>query len=411
MSARHEPWLLVLGLGEEGFQGLSEALKARIAAAELVVGGARHLALLAESGIGASAAQRRVTWASPLSATIDDILLHRGRPVVVLATGDPMHFGIGVTLARHVAAEEMTVRPHLSAFTLAAARLAWPLDETACLTLHGRSFDLINAALAPGRRLLVLSHDGKTAALIARRLVALGYGESVLHVFEHMGGAKEKRLSAKAVAWHDASCADLNTIAIECHAGAGAEPLSCVPGLPDAAFQHDGQLTKREVRAATLALLAPLPGELLWDVGAGAGSIAIEWMRADRSMSAIAIEANAARQDLILRNAAALGVPHLQLVAGAAPAAFAGLAPPDAIFIGGGLDMPDLLTKAWAALKPGGRLVANAVTMEGEAALFTAQERWQGSMTRIAVQRLEPVGGFRGWKPLMPVLQWRGQKA
>ena len=393
-------WLNVIGIGEDGIEALPRALQALIERAELIVGGERHLAMAAQ------AHAEKKSWASPLSLTLDEIWSRRGKPVVVLATGDPMHFGIGVALAKRVPAEEMAVHPHISAFSLAAARMRWPLADTECLTIHGRPLDLLAGAVAPDRRLLLLSHDGTSPSEVARRLSELGYGASTLTVLEHMGGARERIYGGSAGAWSHPRAADLNTLAIECRADADARALSLAPGLPDDAFRHDGQLTKREIRAATLSALRPLPGQLLWDVGAGCGSIAIEWLRTHRSLSAIAIEADAERQGLIEQNASALGTPHLKLVKGEAPQAYGDLPEPDAIFIGGGLGDRGVAEGAWERLKQGGRLVANAVTAEGEAHLFALRSKLGGDMTRLSVARLAPVGELHGWKPLMPVTQY-----
>jgi len=393
-------WLNVIGVGEDGIEALPPALQALIERAALIVGGERHLAMAAQ------ARAEKKSWASPLSLTLDDIWSRRGKPVVVLATGDPMHFGIGVALAKRVPAEEMVVHPHISAFSLAAARMRWPLADTECLTIHGRPLDLLAGAVAPGRKLLVLSHDGSSPAEVANRLRELGYGASAVTVLEHMGGTRERIYGGLAAAWAHPRAADLNTLAVECRADADARALSLTPGLPDDAFQHDGQLTKREIRAATLSALRPLPGQLLWDVGAGCGSIAIEWLRTHRSLSAIAIEADAARQGLIEQNAGALGTPQLKLVKGEAPQAYDGLPEPDAVFIGGGLDDGGVAEGAWERLKLGGRLVANAVTAEGEAQLLALRGKLGGDMTRLSVARLAPVGDLHGWKPLMPVTQY-----
>jgi precorrin-6Y C5,15-methyltransferase (decarboxylating) len=395
------PWLTVIGIGEDGLSGLPAIHRASIAAAKLIVGGERHLAMLGETQ-----AETR-SWDSPLSRTVDAILARRGQPVVVLATGDPMHFGIGVTLAKKVDKGEIAIHPHLSAFTLAAARLAWPLAEVECLTFHGRPIELLTAAVAPRRKLMILSHDSGTPALVAARLSGLGYGASRFVVLEHMGGSKERVREAKAEDWTVHDVADLNTIAVDCVAGPHARIIHRGFGLPDEAFVHDGQLTKREIRAAALSALGPLPAELLWDIGAGCGSVAIEWLRHDRGLKAIAIERDPARAAMIRDNAAALGTPNLQLVEGAAPAGLAGLPAPDAIFIGGGAGNPGMIETAWAALKPGGRLVAHAVTMESEAALAAAFAAHGGEMSRLSVSRLTPVGPYHGWKPLMPVTQWR----
>ena len=397
--------IAVVGLGEDGLDGLGPAARALVAQAEVLVGGRRHLAL-----VGPHAAER-LLWRTPLADTIAEIKARAGKRVVVLATGDPMWFGIGVTLGRHFAPDELTILPAPSAFSLACARLGWPLAEVECLTLHGRPLELLDGWLAPGLKLLLLSNDGGTPARVAARLRAAGFGPSRMVVLGHMGGPAECAVEARAEAWPPEPSPDLNTIALELVAGAAARPLSRSPGLPDDAFRHDGQLTKREIRAVALARLAPMPGQLLWDVGAGCGSIAIEWMRAARGASAIAIERDPARAALVSANALALGVPRLEIVAGAAPDCLDGLSLPDAIFIGGGVSAPGMPARCWRALRPGGRLVANVVTVEGEAALAAAHAQFGGDLTRLAVSRAEPVGPYLGWRPLMPVTQWSATKA
>jgi precorrin-6B C5,15-methyltransferase / cobalt-precorrin-6B C5,C15-methyltransferase len=400
------PWLSVVGIGEDGLDGISGAARALVMTAELLVGGRRHLAMMPEN-----LAAERLAWDSPLAATLPKLAAWRGRRVVVLATGDPLCYGVGAMLLRSFDPAELTFLPQPSAFSLAAARLAWPLETCRILSLHGRPLDALRLHLAPGARLLILAENGETPARIAALLCEEGWEESRITVLEHMGGKAGRMLSAPAGSWQEARCADLNTVAVECRAGTKARILSHVPGLPDAAFLHDGQLTKREIRAATLAVLAPLPEQRLWDIGAGCGSIAIEWLRAAERASAIAIERSPERCALIARNAARLGVPRLEIVQGEVPQALAGLAPPDAIFIGGGLDGPDLLDRLWKILPPGGRLVANAVTLESEAVLLTwqahnatAQERGV-ELTRFAISRAEPIGRFLGWRSLMPITQ------
>jgi precorrin-6Y C5,15-methyltransferase (decarboxylating) len=345
-----------------------------------------------------------------LTATVTDIAERRGRRVVVLATGDPMWFGVGVTLARHFAPDDYEILPHVGAFSLAAARLGWAIAETDTITLHGRPLDAVTRVLAPGARVLALSEDGATPAAVAALLVRRGYGGSRLRVLEHLGGAKAAIHDGTARDWPHARCADLNTIAIECRSDPGLVALSRAPGLPDGAYETDGQLTKQHVRAATLAALAPQPAELLWDIGAGSGSIGIEWLRAGRRMHAIAVERVAARAAACRRNAATLGVPELVVIEGEAPAVLGGLKPPDAVFIGGGLTRSDLVEACWRALKPGGRLVANAVTVEGESVLFALQARLGGTLTRIAITHADPVGGYLGWRAAMPVTQLLARK-
>lgn len=399
-----KPWLSVIGLGEDGLDGVSPAARALVNAAQVLVGGKRHLAMIPDGGA------ERLGWRLPIEDTVADIVARRGKRVVVLATGDPMSYGIGVTLARHVPMQEMTVIPAPGAFSLACARLGWPLAAVATLTLHGRPLELMHLHLAPGARLLILSHDGATPAAVARRLTERGYGPSRVTVFEHMGGPAERRRDGTAASWPEARCADFNTIAVDCRAAPGTPLRSLVPGLPDAAFAHDGQITKRELRAVTLAKLAPHVGARLWDVGAGCGSVAVEWLRAAPEAAADAVERDPGRCDLIARNAAELGVPRLNVVPGTAPEALAGLPAPDAVFIGGGITAAGLVDTCWRALVPGGRLVANVVTVEGEAALAELRRRRGGALTRIAVSRAEPLGPHQGWRPLMPVTQFAAVK-
>jgi precorrin-6Y C5,15-methyltransferase (decarboxylating) len=393
------PWLTVIGIGDDGLAGLAPAVRALIESAEIIVGGARHLAMVAEGNV------ERLAWRQPFADSVAAVAARRGRRVVVLASGDPMWYGAGATMARHFPRGEMTVIPHPGAFSLAAARLGWPLAECTALSLHGRPLDTLRLHLAEGRHLLILAEDGTTPARIAGLLRDIGWGPSRLIVLEHLGGTAEAIQSATAESWTKARVADLNTIGLECRAEPGTRGLPRLAGLPDDAFAHDGQLTKREIRAATLAALAPLPGERLWDIGAGSGSIAIEWLRADDHTAAHAVERDAARVALIAANAARLGVPRLEIVHGAAPAALGGLAPPDAIFVGGGLADAALLPHLWQRLLPGGRLAANAITADGERALLDWQAVHGGHLTRLAISRAEPLGGHLGWRALAPVTQ------
>lgn len=392
-------WLTVIGLGEEGLDALSPAARTIINTAEVLVGGKRHLEMVPQCK-----AIERLTWRSPLSDTIVEISKHAGRRVTVLATGDPMWFGIGVTLARSFGRKALTVIPAPGAFSLSASRMGWPLADVQCLTVHGRPLSLIHLHMRPGARLLVLSENGQTPAAIAAALVTRGYGPSRLTVLEHMGGSNEAIRATTAEDWNDEHCADLNTIAIECQVGVGGSVLSRLAGLPDDVFEHDGQLTKREVRASTLAVLSPQPGQNLWDVGAGAGSIAIEWMRAGGC--ATAFERNPNRAALIAHNAEALGVPELSIVLGDAPGTFEDVLKPDAIFIGGGLSFPGLANACWDALECGGRIVANTVTAEGESELFRLRKIHGGALVRHAISRLEPQGKFNAWHARAPVTQW-----
>ncbi|MDE0048322.1 MAG: precorrin-6y C5,15-methyltransferase (decarboxylating) subunit CbiE [Rhodospirillales bacterium] len=392
-------WLTVIGIGEEGPDALAPAARALIEQAEVLIGGARHLAMIPDGHA------RRMTWRSPLADTMDDIRAAQGRRVVVLATGDPFCFGIGTTLRRAFPEAGMLTIPAPSAFTLARARLGWSAEEVVGVTLHGRALETIRAHLAPGQRLLVLSHDGATPAQVAAQLTAVGYGASRLTVLAHMGGSDEARVSARADGWSEARVADLNTIAVECRAEGRVKRFRGAPGLPDRAFENDGQLTKREIRVQTLSALDPRPHALLWDVGAGAGSVAIEWLLSERTANAIAVERDGERCARIARNAAALGVPRLQVQQGAAPEALERLPVPDAVFVGGGLALPGLIETCWARLAAGGVLVANAVTLAGEAVLAEWAVRHEGTLTRLAVSRARPVGSHLAWRPLMPVTQ------
>ena len=390
------PWLTVIGIGEDGFKGLGKNARHALLRASRIFGGQRHLDLLPPCIRG-----RRDTWPSPFS--IDPVLALRGEPVCVLASGDPMFFGVGASLVRQLPSDEMLILPAPSSCSLAAARMGWPLQEVVTLSVVARPIAALHAQLFSGVRLLVLSNDGHSPAAIAALLRERGFGPSRLTVLEHLGGAAERRIDGLAQAWGDPSIADLNLVAIECIAETAAPRLSRLAGLPDSAFEHDGQLTKRDVRAITLARLAPVPGELLWDVGAGSGSIGIEWMRAHPSCRALAIEADERRQALIEHNRDALGVPGLQLVRGKAPHALAGLEPPDAIFIGGGVTREGVLDTCWAQLKPGGRLVANAVTLQSEMTLMAWREQHGGELTRIHIAQAQPLGGFDTWRQALPI--------
>ena len=398
-DASMPPWLTVIGIGEDGLAGLSAIARAALEEAEIVYGGGRHreLAEIPDA--------RFRSWPSPFHEGVAALLERRGRPTVVLASGNPMWFGIGATLARTIQANEMLVLPAPSSLSLAAARLGWPLGEVEILSLHGRPVDALRAVLHPGARILALTSGAKTPGEIADLLVDEGYGESRVVVLEHLGGPAERRLEARAEAF-DEVVADLNVTAIEAVPVRDTPLRARVPGLPDDAFRHDGKLTKREIRAATLARLMPLPGALLWDVGAGSGAVAIEWMRAARGARAIGLEPHGERRAVARANAAALGTPGLELLDAGAPEGLEGLEAPDAVFLGGGLTAPGMIEAVLRALKPGGRLVANAVTLESEAVLLAAHARFGGELTRIAISRASPVGGMTGWRPLMPVTQW-----
>ncbi|MEV8635424.1 precorrin-6y C5,15-methyltransferase (decarboxylating) subunit CbiE [Streptosporangium sp. NPDC051023] len=395
----------VVGIGADGWAGLSPAARRELLAAEVLMGSARQLALVPEP------AAERVAWPSPMLPALPALLASRqGRRVCVLASGDPMFHGVGTTLVRLLGAERVRVLPSPSSVSLACARLGWAADRVEVVSLVTRPAETVHAAVHEGRRLLVLSADGRTPARVAALLTARGYGDSPMTVLERLGGAEERLVSGTAARWSLPDADDLNIVAVECRADAGTVPLPRLPGLPDEAFEHDGQLTKSEVRAVTLSRLAPVPGELLWDVGAGAGSIAIEWMRAHPENRAIAIERDGERAGRVSRNASALGVPGLNVVTGAAPEALTGLETPDAVFVGGGATVPGVVESCWAALRPGGRLVVNAVTVESEAAVAAWHGRLGGGLVRLAVSRAAPVGGFTGWRPMMPVTIWTAVK-
>lgn len=398
-------WLSIVGIGEDGAEGLSAAARALVGAAEIVFGGRRHLALAAPLIRGAAR-----PWPSPFDGAAAEVLAHRGRRVCVLASGDPFHYGVGAVLAQKIDAREMNVLPAPSAFSHAAARLGWPLQATVLLSLHGRALDLVRPHLQPGARILALTSDGDDPVALASLLTETGFGGSRLTLLEALGGSREK-VRVTTAATHDLGPADaLNTVAIEVEAAPGARVLARASGLADDLFEHDGQITKREIRALTLSSLAPRRGELLWDIGAGSGSIAVEWMLADPAMRAIAIERRAGRAARIARNAAAFGVPGLEIVEGAAPEALAVLCAPDAVFVGGGASDAGVLDAVSRALRSGGRLVVNAVTLETEALLLARQAAFGGELIRIAISRAEPLGAMSALRPALPVTQWRWTK-
>lgn len=398
------PWLAIIGLGEDGLDGLTPAARRLLFSAELVVGGKRHLALVGDTPA------EKLAWPSPLTDAFPAILARRGRAVAVLASGDPFSYGVGSLLARHVPPDEYVTLPAPSAFSMAAARVGWAVQDCALVTLHGRAFEKIVPHLQPGRRILVLSWDGTTPARLAEHLVANGMGRSRLTVLEAMGGARERVDSSLAKDFLRSDLDPLNTVAIEVVADAGARILPLAAGIPDSYFENDGQITKREIRATTLSKLAPRHGELLWDVGAGTGSISIEWMLASPGNRAIAIEPRPDRLARVARNAALFGVPDLVTIEGSAPDALAGLPTPNAIFLGGGGVDPDLVALCAARLAPGGRLVANAVTIETQADVIARFTAMGGDLVQISVARASPVGRFHGFRPAMPILQWCWEK-
>ncbi|WP_233489389.1 precorrin-6y C5,15-methyltransferase (decarboxylating) subunit CbiE [Blastococcus sp. TF02-09] len=396
----------VVGIGADGWDGLSPAARRSIEAADVLRGSERQLALV-PSSVGAE----RVPWPRPLAPALPGLReSHPGCRVVVLASGDPMSSGIGTSLVRALGPEAVEVVPHPSSVTLACARMGWSVEGSTVVPVVGRPVELVAPHVTPGRRLLVLGSDGTSPAAVAALCARLGYGASRVTALAQLGGPGERSFTGTAGAWPHAETDPLVVTVVEVVADPGTVPLPTSPGLPDDAYEHDGQLTKRDVRAVTLARLGPLPGQLLWDVGAGAGSIGIEWMRTHPSCRAVAVESAPDRAERIVRNAGRLGVPGLRVVEGRAPQALAGLAAPDAVFVGGGVTVPGLLAACWAALVPGGRLVANAVTLESEAWVARWQAEVGGELIRLQVSHASPVGGFTALRPALPVTIWSGVK-
>ena len=390
----------VVGIGADGWTGLPPRSKAAIEQADVLLGSPRQLSLLPEA-----VDTKRIPLPSPLLPGLSELVAaHASAALVVLASGDPMFYGIGSTLVNLLGAERVRVLPHLSSVSLAAARLGWPLDDVEVVSLVGRPRELLHPVLQPGRRVFALTAETTAAADVRALLDARGFKSSQVTVLADLGGEQE------AVGPADGRPhSRLAIIAIECMLG-GAAPLPRVPGLPDDAFEQDGQITKREIRATALAALAPVPGQLLWDVGAGSGSVGIEWMRVHPASQAIAVEPRADRRERIVRNAAALGVPGLVVVPGWAPGALSGLPRPDAVFIGGGVTSDGVVQACWDALAEGGRLVAHAVTIEGQAVLADWWRATGGTLTRLGVERAERLGTFTTWRPTLPIVQWSVRK-
>ncbi|WP_420863919.1 precorrin-6y C5,15-methyltransferase (decarboxylating) subunit CbiE [Algirhabdus cladophorae] len=390
-------WLHIVGIGEDGLDGLTPATRAVVDTAEVIIGGDRHHSLSPNS------TAERLAWPSPFDALIETLKAQKGRRVVVLATGDPLWFSVGARIGRSIDPAEITYHPQLSAFQLASARMGWSMADVETLTVHGRPVEQMIAFIQPDARLLILTTGAQTPAQIATFLTERGFGNSKMTVLAAMGGDREERFDGTAADW-DHKVPAFNTLAVDCVAAPDAALLPRVPGLADDLFVHDGTMTKQEVRAVTLAKLMPMRGALLWDVGTGCGSVAVEWMRAARYARAIGIEPRADRRAMAAQNALALGVPKLELIEGLVPEALTTLESPDAIFIGGGLSM-ETFDMAWAALRPLGRLVANAVTLESERLLIDLHKSHGGQLVKLQINRAEPVGPFTGWRPNMPVTQ------
>ena len=397
--------MTVIGITESGLAGLSTEALSYLKGAQLLVGGERHLEKISDN------TAKCFGWGEGLDAAYDKIAEHAGEHIVVLASGDPLHYGIGAQLVERFGVEVIHFIPSPGAFSLAASRMGWSLPDVTCLTVHGRPLELVNLHLYPKAKLLLLSWDGTTPNLLAKLLTSKGFGDSRISVLEHMDGDDEARVNGRAHNWSYEQTANLNTIAVECSAGTGAQFWSRAPGLPEAAYEHDGKITKREVRAATLAALAPLPGETLWDVGAGSGAVGIGWMRMDTHNRSLAFENNETKCGVIERNAKNLGVPMLKIF----PGNFLAMVnkidqSPDAIFIGGGVSDKNILNACWGSLKKNGRMVANGVTVEAHRSLMNFHAEYGGDLVRISVARSGKVGSMTGLRPMMDLLQLKAIK-
>ena len=398
----------VVGIGADGYSGLAAASRAAVDEAGVVVGGPRQLDLLPSS-----VRAERVPWPSPLRPAVRPLVEdHHERGLVVLASGDPMHHGIGRTLVEELGPGQVRVLSHPSSVALACARLGWAAEATPVVSTLTAGLDSVLRHAGDGRRVLVLNRDTDTVPALAALLTEHGFGASRLLVLAELGGPDESShqgLAEQSAYWSEwpnrPSGPSITAVLL-----AGGPGLPETPGLPDDAYWHDGQLTKRHVRAVTLAALAPRPGEQLWDVGGGSGSVAVEWLRAHPTTRAVTVERDETRAGRIAHNAARLGVPHLRVVTGSAPAALAGLPEPDAVFVGGGLTADGVVDACWSALREGGRLVANAVTLESQAEVTRLAAQHGGELVRIEIAGTTPVGGFTGWRPAMPVVQWTAVK-
>ena len=403
----HAPWLTILGIGDNGLESLTSPARLLFDQANNLIAPERVLKNTPPEAL----VNKKVTpWTSRIHETIRSLHERRGEAVTILATGDPFHFGIAATLVRTIPADEIITIPHPSGFSLAVNQLGWALQDVDAISLHGRAVARLQAFVEPDNQILALTSSGQTVKDAAEILVERGFEKSEITVLEHLGGKEQRIVSCLADEAAQHEFADFNMLAIRCIAGPQAKIRPRIAGLPNDAFVHDGQLTKREVRAATLAALAPYPNALLWDIGAGCGSVAIEWMRAARGAKAIAFERNETRLEMIAQNAPALGVPGLDVVAGKAPESLEGQASPDAVFIGGGLTNDGAFDAAWSALRAGGMMVANTVTLEGEAQVISLHKKYGGHLVRLDISHLTDVGRLHALEPRMSVLQWRVTK-
>lgn len=399
-----ETRLVVVGIGADGWASLSEHARSVIVDAEVVLGGARQLSLLPDVVGG-----RRSTWPRPLRAGLRELLdTAAGARVVALASGDPLRSGIGTVLIELLGPDGVVIVPHISSEAWARARMGWSAESTAVVSVVGRDVEAIAREFAPGRRIVVLSSDENTPAAVAALLVEHGCPDSRLTVLADLGSSSEQRWDLRAGDLWSATAGTWDFPRLNLVAILVAGPFLCgwATGLPDEVFDNDGQLTKRDLRASALARLMPAPGQLLWDVGAGAGSVGIEWMRSHPTCRTIAVESDAVRAQHISKNSRRLGVPALAVVNGRAPQALADLPPPDAVFVGGGATREGVLEACMAVLLPGGRLVVHGVTLETEMLLAEAYRVHGGELTRIGIERAAPVGSFTGWTPARSVVQW-----
>ena len=400
-----KPWLTIIGIGDDGWNGLNHRQQDIITAAKFIFGGKRHLCFLPET-----LQAELKPWPTPFSEGVNEVVALKGQNVVALVSGDPMFFGAGVTLLRHLTVDEVQVLPHPSSFSLAAARLGWALQDVVCLSINGRPIRSIIGQLQPSSRLIILCENKDSPALLAKLLTEQGFGASKMTIMEHLGGEKERIRTQSVDSFHLEDCENLVLVAVQCVADSCDAGYPCYAALSDKNFLNDGQLTKQDVRAVTMAHLAPKCCEVLWDVGAGSGSISIEWLRATKGARAYAIEKNPRRQDIILKNADHFGVIGLHLIKGEAPLCLEGLESPDAIFIGGGFTHPDLFDCCWQSLKSGGRLVVNAVTLETNAILQSEARKIGARLIHISLAEAEPLGTFHVWRGALPITMMIARK-
>lgn len=391
------PWLTIIGLGEDGPEGLSPASRSALAEAEIVMGPPRHLDLLPDLRA------ERIVWPFPFADGVEQLLALKPARVVALASGDPFWFGAGTTLAKRLSPGDWRAYPGISTFSLAAARMGWPLEKTHCFGLHAAPLTRLRPALAPGQQVIVLLRDGNAVHQLASYLGEEGFGASAVTVMEALGGPRERLTRAQANSLPETDFQHPVCAAIDIHGSGRALPLAS--GRPDDWFDSDGQMTKRPVRALTLSALAPRPFEHLWDIGGGSGSIGIEWLMSHPTLECTTIEPLESRAANIRANANRLGVDRLSVVTGTAPEALQDLPAPDVVFVGGGLSEP-LLDWLTTHLAFGTRIVANAVTLETEALLSLAHARHGGDLLRIELSSAAPLGPKRGWKAAYPIVQW-----